>query len=99
MYNTKLTFRRKFCGIRIKRKQLKRIKQENLRVKISTYVEKLQESILDCDFSAVSAENISTASTYQITKLSNKSTTFLAFYILYLVNLSQIYLLSIVMIK
>ena len=77
MYNTKLAFRRKLCGIRIKRKQLKRIKQEHLRVKISSYVEKLQESNLDCDFSPVSEENTSTVSTYQITKLSNQSTTLL----------------------
>ena len=89
MYNTKLAFRRKLCGIRIKRKQLKRIKQEHLRVKISSYVEKLQESNLDCDFSPVSEENTSAASTYQITKLSNQSTTLIAFYRLNLVNLTQ----------
>ena len=46
----KLAFRRKLCGIKILRKQLKRIKQEHLRVKISSYVEELQESNLDCDF-------------------------------------------------
>ena len=86
MYNA---FRRKLCGIRIKRKQLKRIKQEHLRVKISSYVEKLQESNLDCDFSPVSEENTSAASTYQITKLSNQSTTLIAFYRLNLVNLTQ----------
>jgi len=89
MYNTKLAFRRKLCGIRIKRKQLKRIKQEHLRVKISSYVEKLQESNLDCDFSPVSEENTSAVSTYQSTKLSNQSTTLIAFYRLNLVNLTQ----------